>query len=265
MKFICASVVNFVLLCAFLYVFSAQIIEQPFQVPANTTASKTNPTEQTTANGSNINVVTKNLSLQMASPSATFTDTTQGDFQSGVSTNLDLTSSPGNAILSNVSIDQQNTVIRNAFAFTSTSWGGQTFIPSVTGKMVQADLDLFCAGCSGTPPDITVSIRATTGTPAVPTGADLATATITGFNNGAGGYFSAVFTSPPTLTAGTAYALVFRPVTNPSAEDFTHTFAAALQIPIRMRMDSGLLRLTAVRTGRQIQTQAGAISALKFI
>src|SRR5262249_43331399 len=62
-----------------------------------------------------------------------------------------------------------------------------------------------------------VSIRATTGSPAVPTGADLATATITGFSSGAGGFFSANFSSPPILTAGTTYAVVFRPVSNPSA------------------------------------------------
>jgi hypothetical protein len=51
----------------------------------------------------------------------------------------------------------------------------------------------------------------------VPTGADLATATIAGFSSGAGGYFAANFTTPLAITAGTRYAVIIRPVANPSA------------------------------------------------
>src|SRR6059058_1234215 len=72
----------------------------------------------------------------------------------------------------------------------------------ITGPVTRIDLDLFCSGCTGTIPNLTVSIRATTGSPALPTGADLATATIAGFSSGGGGYFSANFGSPATLTAG---------------------------------------------------------------
>src|SRR5689334_25371322 len=57
-------------------------------------------------------------------------------------------------------------------------------------------------------PNITVSIRNASGN--LPTGADLATATIAGFCNGAGGNFTANFASPATLTAGTQYAIVWR-------------------------------------------------------
>jgi len=56
----------------------------------------------------------------------------------------------------------------------------------------------------------------------LPTGADLATATIPGFNSGAGGYFTANFASPATLTAGTTYALVIRAVSNPSAGTYAY-------------------------------------------
>src|SRR5262249_32985242 len=120
-------------------------------------------------------------------------------------------------------IDQQNlTVTNSGFGFTSTSWAAQTFTPAVTGQLTRADLDLFCASCTGTTPNLTVSVRATTGATPVPTGADLATATITGFNSGAGGFFSAIFGTPPTLTAGTRYALVLRAVSNPSAGTYAY-------------------------------------------
>jgi hypothetical protein len=56
----------------------------------------------------------------------------------------------------------------------------------------------------------------------VPTGADLATATITGFSSGSGGYFSANFGAPATLTAGTRYAVIIRSVSNPSAGTYAY-------------------------------------------
>src|SRR5207248_4290892 len=118
---------------------------------------------------------------------------------------------------------QQNTTVTNSgFGFNSTSWAGQTFKAGVTGQLTRMDVDLFCSGCTGTTPNITVSIRATTGSPAVPTGADLATATITGFSSGAGGYFTATFATPLSLTAGTRYAVIFRPTSNPSAGTYAY-------------------------------------------
>ena len=81
----------------------------------------------------------------------------------------------------------------------------------MTGQLVRVDVELFCSGCSGTNPAITLSIRNTTGTTPVPTGADLATATLAGFNDGgAGGLKTFTFSSPITLTPGTRYAFVFR-------------------------------------------------------
>ncbi|MEO6195539.1 MAG: carboxypeptidase-like regulatory domain-containing protein, partial [Thermoanaerobaculia bacterium] len=165
---------------------------------------------------------TKNFSLGTAATSACPTDTSQADFQAGVPTSVDLTSSPGNVILLNAAaIDQQNTsVTTSGFGFTTTAWFGQTFTAGVTGQLTQADVDLFCSGCTGTTPNITVSIRATSAN--LPTGADLATATIPGFSSGAGGFFSATFATPPTLTAGTVYAIVLRPVSAPSAGTYAY-------------------------------------------
>ena len=159
---------------------------------------------------------TQNFALTAAATTGCFMDTTQSDFQMGVATNTDLTTSSGDVILLNApNIDQQNTNVSNSgFGFTSTSWAGQTFTSAVTGQLTRVDLELFCSGCSGTNPNVTVSIRATTGSPAVPTGSDLATATVAGFSSGAGVYYAANFGIPPTLTAGTRYAVIFRLVSN---------------------------------------------------
>ena len=153
-----------------------------------------------------------------ASPTCTV-DTSLADFQAGVATSCDATTSPGDVTLATTPLlNQQNTsVTTNGFGFTATSWAGQTFVPSASGPLNRVDLDLFCSGCSGTTPNLAVSIRATTGSPAVPTGPDLATATITGFSNGTGTYFTASFATPVAVTAGTAYAVIMHPVANPSA------------------------------------------------
>ena len=156
---------------------------------------------------------TRNFALSAAPTSACPTDTTQPDFQLGVPTAVDLTTAPGSAILLDAPVvDQQNqSVTGNGFGISNTSWAGQTFTPAVTGKLTRMDLELFCSGCTAASPNITVSIRATSGSPAVPTGADLVSTTIPGFNDGgAGGFKTATFGSPITLTAGTRYAVVIR-------------------------------------------------------
>jgi hypothetical protein len=158
---------------------------------------------------------------------ACVTDTTFADFQGGVATNTDVTSSPGDVtLLDPPLVDQQNlTVTNSGFAVNATSWVAQTFQPAVTGRLARVDVNLFCSSCTGTTPNLTVSIRATSGD--LPTGADLATATITGFNSGAGGLFTANFATPPTLTAGTRYAIVVRPVSNPSAGTYAYVTSDA--------------------------------------
>jgi Carboxypeptidase regulatory-like domain len=159
---------------------------------------------------------TQDFSLGTAPVSACLTDTTQADFQTGVPTNVDLTTSPGDVLLAKPSLDQLNETLSNSgVGITITTWGGETFTPAVTGLLTKADINLFCSGCTGTTPNLTLSVRATSG--GLPTGADLASATITGFSNGgAASYFTVTFGSPPTLTAGTMYALVIRPVANPA-------------------------------------------------
>ena len=164
----------------------------------------------------------QNFALTAAPVSGCITDTTQADFQAGVPTNCDLTGNPGNVSLATPStIDQKNTTVtNNGFGFTNTSWAGQTFTPAVTGKLTRVDLDLFCSGCTGTTSNITVSVRATNGS--VPTGADLAVATIPAFSSGNGGYFSANFSTPASLTAGVRYAIVFRAASSISPGSYAY-------------------------------------------
>ncbi|MCU1310192.1 MAG: hypothetical protein JWO20_1317 [Candidatus Angelobacter sp.] len=169
---------------------------------------------------------TQNFSLATAPTTACVTATTQADFQTGVPTNVDLTTSPGDVILLNTpTIDQQNTTLSNSgVGITTTTWGGQTFTAGVTGQLARVDINLFCSGCTGTSPNLTLSLRAVSG--GFPTGADLATATLPGNPSGASSYFTGNFASPPTLTAGTTYALVVRPTANPSAGIYALTRSA---------------------------------------
>ena len=146
---------------------------------------------------------------------ACMTDTTQSDFQSGVARNVDVNISPGNAVLTkSFAVDQQN-AITSIFGtpFNTTAWVGQSFTPALSGRLTRVDVNLFCSFCSGTPPSILVGVRATSG--GLPTGPDLATATIPPIAISGQAFYSAIFATPATLTAGTQYALVLRPSTNP--------------------------------------------------
>jgi uncharacterized repeat protein (TIGR01451 family) len=193
-----------------------------FAVPAGTylTMSATFP-GCTPAAASNIvvtdgNTTTQNFALAAASGAACLTDTTQADFLSGVPTNVDPNVNPGDVTLLNVpTVDQSNTAgTTTGTGFATTSWGGQSFIPAVTGTLAKVDVQLFCSGCTGTTPNLTLSVRATSG--GLPTGADLATANLPGFSSGAGVYYTVAFGTPATLTSGTQYALILRPTANPS-------------------------------------------------
>ena len=159
---------------------------------------------------------TQNFSLTAAPANACLTDTTQADFLTGVFTNVDVNTSPGNVILLNApAVDQANTAGTNTgTGFGTPNWAGQTFIPAVTGLLAKVDVQLFCSGCTGTTPNITVSVRNTSG--GLPTGADLASAILPGFSSGSGVYYTVTFGSPATLTSGTQYALILGPAANPS-------------------------------------------------
>ncbi|HXU38798.1 MAG TPA: carboxypeptidase regulatory-like domain-containing protein, partial [Blastocatellia bacterium] len=168
---------------------------------------------------------TRNFALTAASTSACPVDTSQADFQTGVPANTDLTTSAGNVTLANPgAVEQQSTTLSGSgFGMNTTSWFGQTFTAGVTGPLIRADINLFCSGCTGTSPNLTLSLRATSG--GLPTGADLASTTLTGNASGAASYFSGAFASPPSLTSGTVYALIIRPVSNPSAGTYAITKA----------------------------------------
>jgi hypothetical protein len=198
-------------------------------IPAGTypteTASKPGFNSSTTTNIVITEAVTtiKDFALTSAPASACLVDTTQPDFQLGVfSSGIDVNTSPGDVTLLNApTVDQQNTAgTTTGTSFGTPNWTGQTFIPAVTGTLAKADVQLFCNGCGATPPNLTLSVRNTTG--GLPTGADLATATIPGsvFSSGASVTFTASFGSPATLTAGTQYALILRPVAVPSGAGY---------------------------------------------
>ena len=166
---------------------------------------------------------TRDFTLTAAATSGCFSDDSQSDFEAGTPNGCDLTTNPGSVQLSDASfVDQSNATLgTSAVGITTTTYGGQTFTPDKTGQLTQVDVNLFCSGCTGTTPDLTLSIRATSG--GLPTGADLASTTITGFNSGAASYHTATFASPITLTAGTQYALVVRPTANPSPGTYAIT------------------------------------------
>jgi len=166
---------------------------------------------------------TQNFSLTAAPSSACLTDTTQADFLTGIaSPTLDLNTSPGDITLSNAPVsDQANTAgTTTGTGFGTPNWTGQTFIAGVTGLLVKADGQIFCNGCGATPPNLTLSLRATSA--GLPTGADLATATVSGslFASGSSVLFTATFGSPVSITSGTQYALILRPVSAPAGSGY---------------------------------------------
>jgi hypothetical protein len=164
---------------------------------------------------------TQNFSLTVAPTSACLTDTTQSDFLDGVPTAVDLNTSPGDVTLVAPTVDQLNTAgTTTGTGFGTPAWTGQTFIAGITGPLVKADVQLFCNGCGATPPNLTLSVRATSA--GLPTGADLSTATIPGstFASGAITSFTATFGSPTTVTSGTQYALILRPVSAPAGSGY---------------------------------------------
>jgi hypothetical protein len=192
-------------------------------LPAGTYPTETasagghNPSTTNTIVVNDSGTTVKDFALAPMSAGGCPVDTTQADFQLGVGTAVDLTTNPNDVTLSNTPVlDQQNTAgTSTGTGFGTPNWTGQTFIPAVTGLLARVDIPLFCNGCTGTTPNLTLSVRGTSG--GLPTGADLASATIPGFSNGSvTTNLSVVFGSPAALTSGTQYALILRPTANPS-------------------------------------------------
>ena len=93
-------------------------------------------------------------------------------------------------------------------------------MPAATGPLVKAEFTVFCNGCGATPPNLTLSVRATSA--GLPTGADLASVSVPGstFGSGATVTYQATFGSPATVTSGTQYALILRPVSVPAGSGY---------------------------------------------
>lgn len=162
------------------------------------------------------------ISIQQSIAQGCQTETTQADFLAGTGNNLDLTTSPGDIKLPAAFLDQQNTTLgTSGVGITTTNYGGQTFTPSVSGTLTQISINLFCSGCTGTTPNIIVEIRATSAN--LPTGAALASSTITGFSSNTSTDYTSVFATPAALTAGTKYAIIVRPAVNPSPGTYALT------------------------------------------
>jgi len=151
-------------------------------------------------------------------------DTTQADFQQAgtIATNVDTATSSGNVILSSSSggggtLDQQNTTFtvglgeRCSLIPDNNQWCGQTFTAGKSGSLSRIDLNMGCFGdgCAAALPSVIVSVRATSG--GLPTGGDLAPVATFRLTTGTQTWYSANFTSPPTVTSGTKYAIVIRP------------------------------------------------------
>jgi uncharacterized repeat protein (TIGR01451 family) len=178
----------------------------------NATASKSGFTSHSvnTIVISENGTATRNFTLTNSQASGCLVDTTQSDFQNGIPTSVDLNGSPGNVTLLNAEgINQQNTdVSTSGFGFSNTTWFMQSFTPSATGTITKAEVQMFCSACSGTAPNVTISIRNTTS--GLPSGADLVAATVPFTTSNSSSGFVANFATPVTLTGGVQYAIVVR-------------------------------------------------------
>jgi YVTN family beta-propeller protein len=166
---------------------------------------------------------TRNFTLTRAPTTGCFTDNTQSAFQRGTTSGCDLTTTAGTVRLADETpINQKNEELGSSgVGITTTTYGGQTFTPSVSGSITKVEVNFFCSGCTGTTPNLTLSIRATAS--GLPTGNDLASGTITGFSSGASHYETATLGTPLDVTAGTVYAIVVRPTANPSPGTYALT------------------------------------------
>ncbi|HET7436081.1 MAG TPA: IPT/TIG domain-containing protein [Thermoanaerobaculia bacterium] len=195
-----------------------------FNVPAGTYPSITAMKPGFTS-GSDLSIpvtdggtTTRDFALASTLTNGCLTDTSKADFELGVPDTVDTTTTPNSVLLSRATGVDQFTVnvTGSGVALNTSTWAGQSFTPSVTGVITKADIRLFCSSCTVAPfPNLTLSVRATAA--GLPVGADLGTATITGFNGGAAAFYAGTFATPIPVTAGVQYALVVRPTGAPGA------------------------------------------------
>jgi hypothetical protein len=134
--------------------------------------------------------------------------------------------------------------------FNAVTWVGQTFVPGISGALSHLDISLFCFLCAGTNPDIIVEIRTTAG--GLPSSTVLATTTVPGFSSGSSRLYSAVFTAPASLTAGTMYAFTIHGATTRATGTYAASFsttAAAYPQGNRVGSANGGLIWTIIGSG----------------
>jgi hypothetical protein len=134
--------------------------------------------------------------------------------------------------------------------FNGVTWVGQTFVAGATGVLTRLDLSLFCFLCAGTNPDIIVEVRTTSG--GVPTPTVLATTTLRGFASASSTFYSAVFTQPAIVTAGTTYAFTLHGATARATGTYAASFsttAAAYPNGTRVGSPNSGLTWTTIGSG----------------
>ncbi|HEX8117203.1 MAG TPA: carboxypeptidase regulatory-like domain-containing protein, partial [Pyrinomonadaceae bacterium] len=164
----------------------------------------------TAANGS---ATTQNFALTSAPSAACPSDTNQSDFMTGLAANVDVTSSPGDAKLSLLpsAVEEQTTLEFFSNSFTTTVWQAQTFTPSATGRLNQVDFQAALSSATSTLGTVVVEIRNSAS--GVPGSTVLASANLTTINSTGNAWYTVNFAAPPSVNAGTQYAIVLRAAT----------------------------------------------------
>ena len=139
-------------------------------------------------------------------------ETSQAEFQTGVLTNVEATSSPGDVKLTNSTPESTDQISSPAALsttnnLTATAWTGQTFRAGVTGNLTKLTVGLGLA--SGTSGTITVEIRNLNGVN--PGTTVLATGTLGPVTNvGTAALYTTTFATPAAVVSGTSYSIVLR-------------------------------------------------------
>jgi len=223
----------------------------------------------------------QDFALAAAPAGACLADVSQADLQTGVPAQVDLSASPGDAVLAKVvGVDQHadENGLNSGYAFNSTSFLGQTFTAGTSGKLTRADASIFCAiNCTGANPNMILEVRTTSGgLPVMTAGGLLATATIGGSASGTAVPFAFAFSPAPTLTAGVQYGLVLRLASNRTVGNQAwratngsvyaggvrvSCSASACALPTGTNADSDFVFKTVMQTGNY--ASGDLVSALK--
>jgi hypothetical protein len=159
----------------------------------------------------NGSVTTRDFALS-AAPSATCpSDTNQSDFLTGMASNVDVTTSPGDVTLAlpAATTVEQNTAQIFSNNITATVWQAQTFTATATGRLTQMDFQAaLAASPAGTTGTLVVEIRNTVA--GAPGATVLATANLTSINTAGNLFYTVTFANPASVNTGTVYALVLR-------------------------------------------------------